>query len=183
MILTGANVAIIKDDKILLTKREDFEVWCLPGGHSEAGESLAQTAIREAREETGYTVNIIRLVGVYSRLGGGNDIHGALFVGEIISGEMKPQVEEVIDIGFFALDELPQPIFWWHIPQIEDAMNGIGGGTAGRTILTPAEDVESRKELYALRDRSGMSRTEFYKYYFESHTDNRFERDIENSDG
>jgi len=179
MILTGANIAIIKDDKILLTKREDFEVWCLPGGHSEAGESLAQTAIREAREETGYIVSIVRLVGVYSRLSDGNDIHGALFVGEIIGGEMKPQAEEVIDIGFFNLDKLPYPIFWWHIPQIEDAMAGIGGGTAGRSMLIPAEKTESRKELYALRDRSGMTRSQFYEYYFESHTDNKFVRDIE----
>jgi ADP-ribose pyrophosphatase YjhB (NUDIX family) len=179
MILTGANIAIIQNNKILLTKREDFEVWCLPGGHSEPGESLAQTAIREAREETGYEVTITRLVGVYSRLSDGNDIHGALFVGEIIGGEMEPQIEEVIDIGFFALDNLPSPIFWWHLPQIEDAVCGIGGGTAGRSTLIPAEKTESRKELYALRDRSGMTRSEFYKYYFESHTDNRFDRDIE----
>lgn len=103
MTMIGANIAIIQDNKILLTKREDFEVWCLPGGQSEAGESLAQTAIREAYEETGYRVAITRLVGVYSRLGGGIDIHGALFVGEIIGGEMKPQAEEVIDIGFFQL--------------------------------------------------------------------------------
>jgi len=178
MILTGANIAIIQNNKILLTKREDFEVWCLPGGHSEPGESLAQTAIREAREETGYEVTIMRLVGVYSRLSAGNDIHGALFMGEIINGEMKPQAEEVIDIGFFALGELPSPIFWWHIPQIEDAMSGIEG-TAGRSTFIPTEKTDSRKELYALRDRSGMTRTEFYKYYFESYTDNRFDRDIE----
>ncbi|PJF32668.1 MAG: NUDIX hydrolase, partial [Phototrophicales bacterium] len=53
MTMIGANIAIIRDNKILLTKREDFEVWCLPGGQAEAGESLAQTALREAREETG----------------------------------------------------------------------------------------------------------------------------------
>lgn len=179
MILTGANIAIIQNGKILLTKREDFEVWCLPGGHSEAGESLAQTAIREAREETGYNIKIMRLVGVYSRLSDGNDIHGALFVGEIIGGEMKPQAEEVIDIGFFALDELPRPIFWWHIPQIEDAIAGVGGGTAGRSMFTPAEKIESRKELYALRDRSGMTCSQFYEYYFESDKNNQFVRDIE----
>ncbi|MFW5692097.1 MAG: NUDIX domain-containing protein, partial [Chloroflexota bacterium] len=45
----GANVAIIRGDEILLTRREDFEVWCLPGGLTEPGESLAQTARREAR--------------------------------------------------------------------------------------------------------------------------------------
>ena len=34
-------VAIIEDEKVLLTKREDFEVWCLPGGGVEDGETLA----------------------------------------------------------------------------------------------------------------------------------------------
>ena len=45
-------VAVIDNNKILLTKREDFEVWCLPGGGVEDGESLAEAGIREAKEET-----------------------------------------------------------------------------------------------------------------------------------
>ena len=92
---------------------------------------------------------------------------------------MKQQIEEVIDIGFFALDNLPQPIVSWYIPQIEDALGDIGGGTAGRSTVITAEKTESRAELYALRDRSGMTRSEFHQYYFESHPGNRFDRDIE----
>ncbi len=38
----GVGIAIIQESKILLTLREDFEVWCLPGGAVETGESLAQ---------------------------------------------------------------------------------------------------------------------------------------------
>ena len=49
-------VAILKDGRILLVKREDFEIWSLPGGHVESGESVAQAAIREVREETGLRV-------------------------------------------------------------------------------------------------------------------------------
>jgi 8-oxo-dGTP diphosphatase len=163
----GANVAIIKDDKILLTKREDFEVWCLPGGMTEQGESLAQTAIREALEETGLTVELDRLVGVYTRIGGYTDLHGALFVAHITAGEIQPQVEEVIDTAWFSAEALPENIFWWHVPQIINALNGKGGGVAGVATLNAAEDVNSRQELYALRDKSGLSRTEFYHYYFE----------------
>jgi ADP-ribose pyrophosphatase YjhB (NUDIX family) len=39
-------VAIIADNRILLIKREDLEMWALPGGGVEAGESLAQAAVR-----------------------------------------------------------------------------------------------------------------------------------------
>ncbi len=48
----GVCVAIIENEQILLTKRKDFEVWCLPGGHVDAGETVAQAAVREAFEET-----------------------------------------------------------------------------------------------------------------------------------
>ena len=53
--MTGlaVNVAVIHEGKILLTQREDFETWILPSGGVEDGESLAQAAIRETREETG----------------------------------------------------------------------------------------------------------------------------------
>ncbi len=62
----GASVAIIQAGQILLIQREDFEVWGLPGGQVEAGESIAQAAMREARAETGLDVELTRLVGIYS---------------------------------------------------------------------------------------------------------------------
>jgi len=46
----GVGVAVIEDGKILLTKRRDFPVWCIPGGHLSPGESLVDAAIREAKE-------------------------------------------------------------------------------------------------------------------------------------
>lgn len=173
MTMIGANVAIIADGRILLAKREDFEVWCLPGGMVEIGESLAQTAIREAREETGLEVQLTRMVGVYSRVGGYVDIHGTLFAAIPVGGELKPQIEEVLDLRYFDVDHLPDDMFWWHRSQIYDAFNGAGGGVARRTHL-PAHElgISSRQELYALRDRSGMSRAEFYHYFFE-HGDKR----------
>ncbi|MBL8103104.1 MAG: NUDIX domain-containing protein, partial [Anaerolineales bacterium] len=64
----AVNVAVIHEDKILLTQREDFETWILPSGGVEDGESIAQAAIRETKEETGLDVELTRLVGVYSRI-------------------------------------------------------------------------------------------------------------------
>lgn len=168
MIKLGANVAIIQSGKILLTKREDFEVWCLPGGHVEPEESLAQTAIREAREETGLEVELLRLVGVYSRTGSGvADMHVVLFTAQPIGGILKPQVGEVLELDYFALDALPEYMFWWHRQQVADAFDNIGGGVAWTLKVKPTTQVNSRQELYALRDRSDLSRPEFYKYHFE----------------
>jgi 8-oxo-dGTP pyrophosphatase MutT (NUDIX family) len=163
----GANVAIIQAGKILLTKREDLEVWCLPGGHADPEESIAQTAIREAREETGLEVELLRLVGIYSWNGFGAIMNGVLFTAQPIGGMLKPQVDEVLELDYFAPDDLPEYIVWWHRQQIADAFNGVGGSAAWMLKAKPAMPVNSPEELYALRDRSGLSRPEFYKYYFE----------------
>ena len=65
---TGCSAVIFNEDrsKALLTRRTDNGLWCIPGGGMEAGESAAETCIREVWEETGLYVEVKRLVGVYS---------------------------------------------------------------------------------------------------------------------
>ncbi|MEW5939622.1 MAG: NUDIX domain-containing protein [Chloroflexota bacterium] len=63
----GCSVAIFDDEgRVLLTRRADNGQWCLPSGGMEPGESPSEAAIREVEEETGLTVRVRRLVGVYS---------------------------------------------------------------------------------------------------------------------
>jgi ADP-ribose pyrophosphatase YjhB (NUDIX family) len=52
--------------KLLLHRRSDTGYWALPGGAIELDETAAQAVIREVREETGYHVEIVRIIGVYS---------------------------------------------------------------------------------------------------------------------
>jgi 8-oxo-dGTP pyrophosphatase MutT (NUDIX family) len=60
--------ACIADDKgrLLWQRRSDFGYWGLPGGALELGESLPQCVAREVREETGLSVQPVRLAGIYS---------------------------------------------------------------------------------------------------------------------
>lgn len=61
--------AVIFDEsreKVLLTRRSDNGDWCLPGGAMDPGESAAEACIREVWEETGLTVEVTRLIGIYT---------------------------------------------------------------------------------------------------------------------
>jgi 8-oxo-dGTP pyrophosphatase MutT (NUDIX family) len=124
----GVETAIVVEEKVLLILRRDFAGWALPGGAVDAGESLAQAAMREAREETGLVVSLSRLVGIYSRPdwcdGGDNDV---LYAAYPTSGQLLENSIEVADIGFFAPHDLPEPIVHWHKERIRDVFaDGIG---------------------------------------------------------
>lgn len=158
----AVNVAVIHEGKILLTKREDFEVWCLPSGGVEEGESLAEAAMRETKEETGVDVELTRLVGVYSRLGGMPDVHAVLYEAKPIGGELRLQPGETIEVKYFTFDELPNEIAFAHKKRIADAFNGSSGMSVKQEIKTVGEVIANRDQLYTLRDQSGLSRQQFY---------------------
>jgi len=106
--------AIIFDNegKFLLTKRADNGQWCLPGGAVESGESLAEACEREVFEETGLSVRVKRLVGVYShpdQLVVYPDGHKAFIVAihfetEVMDGKLGLS-DETADFGYFTLEE------------------------------------------------------------------------------
>jgi ADP-ribose pyrophosphatase YjhB (NUDIX family) len=124
----GVQVAVIQEDKVLLIRRRDFEVWGLPGGEIDAGETPAQAAIREVREETGLDIRLTRLVGLYS-MPQWTVMNStiAVFAASVSGGAVKADPNETIDIGFFAEASLPQRLMWWHRQRIADAFQGIGG--------------------------------------------------------
>lgn len=63
-----AAVGFVTDDdgRLLLEHRVDNDMWALPGGTHDFGESITQTVVREIREETGLEVEVTGLVGIYT---------------------------------------------------------------------------------------------------------------------
>ena len=156
----AVNIAVIHEGQVLLTKREDFEVWCLPGGGVEDGESLAEAAIRETKEETGLDVELTRLVGTYSRLGGFPDIHGILYAARPVGGEIRLQPGETVEVCYFSVDDLPAEMLIGQKQRILDAVRGLSGISLRQELHLP---TLTRRELYEERDRSGLPRQEFYQ--------------------
>jgi ADP-ribose pyrophosphatase YjhB (NUDIX family) len=69
--LVGVGAIIIEDSRVVLVKRLHPPLqseWSIPGGVLEVGEMVRDAAIREAREETGLTVEPGELLGVFDRI-------------------------------------------------------------------------------------------------------------------
>ncbi len=64
----GCSAAVFdsQHERILLVRRSDNARWAVPGGYMEAGETLTEACTREVLEETGLSVRIKRLIGVYT---------------------------------------------------------------------------------------------------------------------
>jgi 8-oxo-dGTP pyrophosphatase MutT (NUDIX family) len=108
--------AVIFDEahqKVLLTKRSDNGLWCLPGGKMEPGESVEECCCREVLEETGLEIVTKRLIGVYSnrdqlviyRDGTKVQMLVLSFEGKITGGALSLS-DETTDARYFPFAEL-----------------------------------------------------------------------------
>ena len=101
------NVVIQQNGKYLLVQESQAKVyglWNLPGGHKDPGETLEQAAAREAKEETGYSVDIKKEVFVFEKPQDGLVLHA--FSAEITTGELHIPPDEILDAKWFSYQEV-----------------------------------------------------------------------------
>lgn len=133
-LLVGSSAQIYDSTgkNILLTKREDNDRWCLPGGQLESGESAAETCAREVLEETGLTVEVVQLIAVYTSpdmlLYYDKDhqyqVISFHFEAAVIGGSLGLS-DETTDVGFFSADEIKaMDVMEHHLQRIEDGLQG-----------------------------------------------------------
>ncbi len=127
--LLTVDTVILYMGKLVFIKRKNDPFkghFALPGGFVEVGETVETAAVREAKEETGLDVDIIKLLGVYSEPS--RDPRGhtvsvcflALGRGNLKAGS------DALDTGLFGINEIPELAFD-HNKIIEKARSDING--------------------------------------------------------
>jgi ADP-ribose pyrophosphatase YjhB (NUDIX family) len=65
-VVPSVTAVVVDASQLLLVHRTDNDLWALPGGGHDLGESIENTAVREVKEETGIDVQVTGLVGLYT---------------------------------------------------------------------------------------------------------------------
>jgi ADP-ribose pyrophosphatase YjhB (NUDIX family) len=109
---------------ILIKRRNPPEGWALPGGFVDYGEPLENAAVREAKEETGLTVRLVRQFHTYSDPGRDPRQHTitTVFIAEA-SGEAKAG-DDAGELGVFNAGDLPEDIVFDHTQILNDYFTG-----------------------------------------------------------
>jgi ADP-ribose pyrophosphatase YjhB (NUDIX family) len=120
--LPAVGVVVAIEGRIVLVRRR-FEPqagsWALPAGYMELGETPEQAAARECLEETGLTVQVEHLLGVYAF---GNTAQSGIlliFAAKALAGTLEA-LDDALEIGTFSPEHLPEPFaFSTHRSAIE----------------------------------------------------------------
>lgn len=113
MVVAASAVVTDADGRVLLQRRRDNDLWALPGGAMDMGDSLPGTAVREVKEETGLDVEITGLVGTYTDPrhviaysdGEVRRQFNVCFTGRVVGGTLAIS-EESTELRFVAPEEL-----------------------------------------------------------------------------
>lgn len=99
--------------KVLLVRAAEGGKWTIPGGMVEPGESPAEAAVREMKEETGLEVELLSILGVF----GGPDFRivysngdqvsfvSTTFLAKVVGGSLMLEASEVLEARYFSEDE------------------------------------------------------------------------------
>jgi len=127
--LPVALAIAVKDKDFLLIKRglpPRKGMWASPSGFIEIGETAEEACLRELKEETGVSGEIVKLVGVVRRED--KEVYGDMLIVEYLvkvgNEELKPGSDEE-DVRFFSVGELPDYYVDLFREVIEEVQNKI----------------------------------------------------------
>ncbi|KWW22684.1 ADP-ribose pyrophosphatase [Peribacillus simplex] len=105
------RAAVFKDNEILMVREKTDDRWALPGGWADIGYTPGEVAVKEVKEESGFDVKAVRLLGVLDKKCHPHPpspyhVYKIFIQCEVIGGQPREGVETSA-VGFFAENALP----------------------------------------------------------------------------
>lgn len=124
LIKVRVAVILFEEEKILLVnhRKHQRSYWVIPGGTVERGETIAEAAKRELKEETNLEIALGELLFINEAIpqDGQQHIIDLCFTGKILGGDLTVTREEVLrEARFFNMKELDNLIFY---PDIKEEL-------------------------------------------------------------
>lgn len=135
-----AVLAIVRDDEgrvLLVRSARRPGRWELPGGAVRQHESPMAAVLREVAEEARVAIGGLRLIGLY--YGYEDGLLRIVFAGDMVdtAPEMVPNVEEILEIGWFDIRSLPRPM-----PRVAHRMLADSARRGPAILATVAGDYD-----------------------------------------
>jgi ADP-ribose pyrophosphatase YjhB (NUDIX family) len=105
---------------VLIRRKNEPLGWAIPGGFVDYGESLEDAAVREAKEETGLDLHLVRQFRTYSDPKRDPRFHSISTVYIAKAHGVSEAHDDAQDVGIFGHHNLPQDIVFDHRKILED---------------------------------------------------------------
>lgn len=103
----AAGVVIKQEGKYLLVQESmpsQYGLWSWPAGKVDVGETIEEAAVREAKEETGFAVVLVRKLGIWQETVAVSVRHA--FEATIVGGALRVPKDELLDVRWFTKQEI-----------------------------------------------------------------------------
>jgi ADP-ribose pyrophosphatase YjhB (NUDIX family) len=131
------------ETRYLLARRADIDWWNLVGGGLEYDETPEEGLAREAREEIGAEIEVVRLVGVYAKPPKREIV--LTYLCRLAPGSPEPSTsEEVSEVALFTAANLPEDMLPKHRQRVLDAASGQVEAFRRTQATSSAEDQRRR---------------------------------------
>ncbi len=123
-ILTVDAIIEINGGILLIKRKNPPPGWAIPGGFVDYGETLEDAATREAKEETGLDIQLVRQFHTYSAPGRDPRHHTVSTIFIAKADGMPKAGDDAKEVGIFTRDTLPENLAFDHRQILEDYFTG-----------------------------------------------------------